>query len=146
MNQIVTALVITLRGLHAALVGCYGNAWVSTLTMDWLASEGVVFDQHYANSLERNGIQIPDSIPSIVLNNDSIKDLISNATSTLEELQSKEDWLLWLDSRALLPPWEVPDEHLDLFFGRDEPEESEDEEEDEEEEVVSDLIEGTEEE
>src|SRR6266478_4898787 len=42
-------LVIVARGLNAGYLGCYGNAWVETPTLDRLATEGVVFDRHYAD-------------------------------------------------------------------------------------------------
>jgi arylsulfatase A-like enzyme len=42
-------LVIAAGGLHLGYVGCYGNDWVGTPTLDRLAAEGVVFDQHYAD-------------------------------------------------------------------------------------------------
>ncbi len=44
------ALVVVVRGLHLGHVGCYGNAWIDTPTLDRLAAEGVVFDQHYADN------------------------------------------------------------------------------------------------
>jgi arylsulfatase A-like enzyme len=43
------ALVLVARGLHLGYIGCYGNEWIQTPTMDRLAAEGVVFDQHYAD-------------------------------------------------------------------------------------------------
>ena len=33
-------LVITLRGLHLGLLGCYGNDWIDTSTLDRLADLG----------------------------------------------------------------------------------------------------------
>ncbi|MCS6849759.1 MAG: sulfatase-like hydrolase/transferase [Gemmataceae bacterium] len=39
------------HGLHLAFLGCYGNDWVATPTIDRLAAEGIVFDQHLADSL-----------------------------------------------------------------------------------------------
>ncbi len=45
-------LVFIARGLQAAYVGCYGNSWVVTPTLDRLAAEGVVFDQHYADCVD----------------------------------------------------------------------------------------------
>ena len=38
-------LVLILRGLSPAHLGCYGNEWLSTRTIDRLAARGVVFDQ-----------------------------------------------------------------------------------------------------
>src|SRR5947209_845806 len=43
------ALVIVANGLHLGYLGCYGNDWISTPALDRLASEGIVFDQHYAD-------------------------------------------------------------------------------------------------
>src|SRR5438270_13561548 len=42
-------LVLTIRGLQPAYVGCYGNETVPTPTLDRWAAEGVVFDQHFAD-------------------------------------------------------------------------------------------------
>lgn len=43
------ALVIVARGFPLSLAGCYGNPWVATPHLDKLASEAVVFDQHFAD-------------------------------------------------------------------------------------------------
>jgi arylsulfatase A-like enzyme len=48
------ALVLVLRGLHLGYLGCYGNAWIETSSFDRLAAEGIVFDQHFADSPEPN--------------------------------------------------------------------------------------------
>lgn len=42
-------LMIAPRGLNLGHVGCYGNQWIDTPTLDRLAAEGVVFDHHYAD-------------------------------------------------------------------------------------------------
>jgi len=42
-------LVLALRGVHLGYLGCYGNSWIRTPHLDTLASEGVVFDHHYAD-------------------------------------------------------------------------------------------------
>ena len=42
-------LVLAVRGLHLGFLGCYGNDWVATPTLDRLAAEGVVFDLHFAD-------------------------------------------------------------------------------------------------
>jgi arylsulfatase A-like enzyme len=49
------ALVIVAGGLHLGYVGCCGNEWVETPTLDRLAAEGVVFDQHYADRPDAAG-------------------------------------------------------------------------------------------
>jgi arylsulfatase A-like enzyme len=41
-------LVIVLNRCQPAYLGCYGNDWLATPAIDRLASESVVFDQHYA--------------------------------------------------------------------------------------------------
>lgn len=48
-------LVIVVRGLHLGYVGCYGNEWLDTPTLDALAAEGVVFDAHYADHPDAAG-------------------------------------------------------------------------------------------
>jgi len=42
-------LVVSPCGFHLGYVGCYGNAWVETPTLDALAAEGVIFDNHYSD-------------------------------------------------------------------------------------------------
>src|SRR5262245_61243818 len=42
-------LVVAVRGLPLGFLGCYGNAWVATPTLDRLAAQGIVFDRHYAD-------------------------------------------------------------------------------------------------
>jgi hypothetical protein len=42
-------VVIIARGLHLGYLGCYGNEWIATPTLDRLAAEGIVFDQHFAD-------------------------------------------------------------------------------------------------
>jgi len=50
--MVMKVLVISVRGLHAGYLGFYGNEWIETATLDSLASEGVVFDQHFAEHPE----------------------------------------------------------------------------------------------
>jgi hypothetical protein len=42
-------LVITPNRFHLGYLGCYGNAWIDTPSLDALAAESVVFDQHYSD-------------------------------------------------------------------------------------------------
>src|SRR5262249_32075934 len=46
------ALALTVSGLHLGYLGTYGCDWVATPTVDQLAAEGIVFDQHYADCPE----------------------------------------------------------------------------------------------
>jgi arylsulfatase A-like enzyme len=43
-------LVLAAPGLRTSYLGCYGCDWVRTPNIDRLASEGIVFDQHYADT------------------------------------------------------------------------------------------------
>jgi arylsulfatase A-like enzyme len=45
-------LVIIARGLHLGYIGCYGNDWVETPTLDRIAAEGIVCDQHFCANLD----------------------------------------------------------------------------------------------
>lgn len=45
------AVVIACNGLHLGFLGAYGNPWIETPSLDRLASEGTVFDQHFAENL-----------------------------------------------------------------------------------------------
>jgi len=42
-------LLVVIKGFHLGYIGCYGNEWISTPTLDRLAADGIVFDQHYAD-------------------------------------------------------------------------------------------------
>lgn len=44
-------IVVVCNGLHLGFVGAYGNAWIETPRIDRLASEGVLFDQCFADNL-----------------------------------------------------------------------------------------------
>ncbi len=46
------AVVVTFDRLHAGFLGCYGNDWIETPTFDRLATESVVFDQHFCENLD----------------------------------------------------------------------------------------------
>src|SRR5438067_6387463 len=48
-------ILVSVRGLRADALGCYGNAWVETAALDALAAEGVVFDRHLADAADTAG-------------------------------------------------------------------------------------------
>jgi hypothetical protein len=48
-------LVLTVEGLQAAYLGCYGNDWIETPSLDRLAAQGVVFDRHFADAPDPAG-------------------------------------------------------------------------------------------
>lgn len=45
-------VVLEMASVALAQLGCYGSEWADTPTLDRLAAEGVVFDQHFADSLD----------------------------------------------------------------------------------------------
>src|SRR5690348_13914320 len=45
-------LVLEAAALHLGFVGCYGNEWVATPSVDRLAAESIAFDQHLADAPE----------------------------------------------------------------------------------------------
>jgi arylsulfatase A-like enzyme len=48
-------LLILARGLQAGALGPYGNPWIDTATLNRLAAEGIVFDQHFASRADAAG-------------------------------------------------------------------------------------------
>jgi arylsulfatase A-like enzyme len=48
-------LVIVARGLQAGMVGCYGNSWIDTPSLDALTAGGILFDWHFAGCADPAG-------------------------------------------------------------------------------------------
>lgn len=46
------AVVVSFDRLHSGYLGFYGNDWIETPNLDRLATEGVVFDQHFCENLD----------------------------------------------------------------------------------------------
>ena len=44
-------IVVVCNGLHLGFLGPYGNSWIETPNLDRLATEGVVFDNHFPENL-----------------------------------------------------------------------------------------------
>ncbi|HTU18267.1 MAG TPA: sulfatase-like hydrolase/transferase [Gemmataceae bacterium] len=51
--------------------------------------------------------------------------------TTLEQLERRDNWLLWIDLATLLPPWNLPAEFQEAYFTEESDEEDEEEEYDE---------------
>jgi arylsulfatase A-like enzyme len=174
-------LVFVARGLQAAYLGCYGNPWIVTPTLDCLAAEGIVFDQHYADCVDAFGVaktwrtgrhHFPDAhpvsqdfppaspdlvelvsrhdIPTVLLTagvgehlhdefhsgwkkivepssdcepTEAFENILGRAERVFKQLASGKDWLVWIDAPTLLPPWNLPTESGDVYFGEDSEEE-----------------------
>lgn len=169
------ATVIVLRGLHLGYLGCYGNDWIATPNLDQIATEGIVFDQHFADCPDgeaarrvwRTGMYALPPMPPLVgapdllalLRDrgvvtrlivecsrfseftegwgavwhvppeasadrplDGIKELASEG---LDDLAAHQQWMLWMEMAALLPPWTIPAEQLDPYFHPGKPYEEE---------------------
>jgi len=48
-------LLIVARGLQPGALGPYGNPWIDTATLNRLAAEGIVFDQHFVSRADAAG-------------------------------------------------------------------------------------------
>ncbi len=44
-------IVVVCNGLHLGFLGTYGNSWIETPNLDRLATEGIVFDNHFPENL-----------------------------------------------------------------------------------------------
>jgi arylsulfatase A-like enzyme len=166
------ALVILVRGLHLGYLGCYGNAWIDTPTLDRLAAEGVVFDQHYATCPDADGARrtwraghydfgvsaadassppcsndligllragggrtclvVDDSrststgfaadwdrvriVSPTAAQATPLEPTLEAARGALDHVAGYDQWLLWVDLATPLPPWDVPDKHVDPYF------------------------------
>jgi hypothetical protein len=64
----------------------------------------------------------------------AVEPVIEAAREALDGLALEDNWLLWIDLGSLLPPWQLPDDFLDIYFDPPIPETSEEEGEEVEEE------------
>ncbi|WP_010582730.1 sulfatase-like hydrolase/transferase [Schlesneria paludicola] len=48
------AVILSFESLAANSLGCYGNEWIETPNWDRLAASGIVFDNHFANTIGPN--------------------------------------------------------------------------------------------
>jgi arylsulfatase A-like enzyme len=49
--------------------------------------------------------------------------VLETAVTAIEALAEHEDWLLWVELSTLLPPWNIPDQFLGLYFDQESEEE-----------------------
>jgi arylsulfatase A-like enzyme len=126
--------VIEAIGLHLGYLGCYGNDWVATPNLDRLATEGIVFDWHFADQPELHpttpwrqrsvgtgryaGVISTSMKPRVV----RCESLSSFADDALRALCTNDAWL-WIEGPSLLPPWNLDDELLEAYFDEDDVEE-----------------------
>jgi arylsulfatase A-like enzyme len=112
------AIVIQASGVHLGFLGCYGNDWIATPNLDRLASEGIVFDQHFANSLP--GGVTPPEWPNLV--RIQPKDLNTFAHDCADALRSlaQRDGILWIDGPDLTPPWNLSSDILSSYLDDEE--------------------------
>ncbi len=123
-------VVLEANALHLGYLGCYGNDWVATPNLDRLASEGAVFDSHFADqpdlSLEtpwqdrsiargcyawRKSRPESPLVPTIVTH----APLTTFAEHVIVAMQSSGDFL-WAQGPSLLPPWKLPRDLLTVYF------------------------------
>lgn len=132
-------LLVEAVGLPPAFLGCYGNDWVATPTLDRLAWEGTVFDRHFVERPTR----APDEPTGLVGGRYPIG-TIDPARPTLPELLAANLGLrrvrvprtenladavadaigaadvVWVEGPDLFPPWNLPEEVLHSYFEEEE--------------------------
>ncbi len=119
-------LVLSACGLRPDYLGCYGNDWVATPTLDRLASEGIVFDRHYADGPQLTLAQPPTG-PSLAdvckahhiafahMVAEGPADFARRVLPSCSMLADETRGLLWIDGPTLLPPWNLPADMLDAY-------------------------------
>ncbi len=122
-------LVLETVGLHLGYLGCYGNDWIATPTLDQLATEGVVFDQHFADDLAMN--QTPSFLtgvyPWVGLQNtapiafrhqkiENLEGFGQDALLAVAGWLEADEPILWIEGPSLFPPWDLPEDLLAIYF------------------------------
>ena len=128
-------VVVAAHGLNCHWLGPYGNEWVTTPSLDALAAEATVFDRHFAatpsatalrtnlapNSSGRFTVLVddrkapdPDSRTwdAVVRTNPESfattgEALVSAVRNAVSQLRGRSDWILWIETDRLLPPWDL---------------------------------------
>ncbi len=84
------AIVVSVRGLQAGALGCYGNAWIDTPAFDALAAGGIVFDWHYAARADAEGAGRAWRTGRYDLPTDVAAGAVENEPDLLDALRKKE--------------------------------------------------------
>lgn len=111
-------VVLQASGLHLGFLGCYGNDWIATPNLDRLASEGIVFDQHYVASL---GEAIaPGDLPNVTHHRIPNLETFAHDCGPALQAFAKSDGILWIDGPNLAPPWNLPNDILSSYLDDEE--------------------------
>lgn len=135
-------VVVDALGVHLGFLGCYGCDWVATPTLDRLAAQGVVFDRHYVE-VPRTDVQMPplpwlgrwpSSAPAepslgdaltaaglawVPLSCDSLQTFQKTFQEGLDQFGDRSG-VCWLAGPSLTPPWDLPEDLLEVYWEEDE--------------------------
>lgn len=121
------ALVLVLRGLPLAYLGCYGNEWARSKTLDRLADRGITFDSHFKTdagreeplasleSLANAGVIVNRLRRGNASRPWSLHGIRSAAYELFESLPGGPA-LVVVETDALLPPWRPPRQWRDYYL------------------------------
>jgi len=158
--DVMKILCLNLTGLHLGYLGCYGNEWIETPHLDRLAAEGVVFDQHIADTptgtpgawsgryrflpgsepeaaallpalLRAQGVPTAFVAPQAATSDATALEMTLDAVvAALDQLETHDRWLLWVELPPLFPPWQTPEDFQGRYLHAPAPEEVADGEQD----------------
>jgi len=112
------AIVIQASGMHLGFLGCYGNDWIATPNLDRLAAEGIVFDQHFANTLP-GGVTPPEWPNLVRIQAAELETFAHDCAEPLRAL-ARRDGILWIDGPDFSPPWKLSSEILSSYLDDEE--------------------------
>lgn len=137
-------VVIDALGFHTGFLGCYGNDWIATPTLDGLACDGIVFDNHLADhpSLEIEALSSartgrfgfastpgPDLLDLFrqrgwqvaAVRPKQLKSFAAEVLPTMDAWRPGAPALLWVDGPSLLPPWSLARDYLASYLEAEQP-------------------------
>lgn len=110
-------LLLQTHALHLGYLGCYGNEWVATPNIDRLATEGVVFDQHFAQSpAEHAGEEMARALKISLNAEEPLRQIDADAIHIRKAVKEKDHKFLWANLSSLAPPWSIPEDFRDLYL------------------------------